>query len=62
METIKYYIDSGGNYLGMFVNTDGPSGAIEVSGPPDHAWQIYDTDNGVWLPLTAEQQAMVDGS
>lgn len=60
MET-KFYIDASGNYLGGFSegNPSIPVGAIEVQSPPPHAWQIYDTVNNVWLPLTPEQQAMV---
>lgn len=45
----KYYVDSGGVYLGAFVGDTGivPAGAVEVPYPPDSAAQIW---NGViWV-------------
>lgn len=59
----KFYIDEAGNYIGGFSegNESIPPGAIEIDSPPAHGWQKYDLNNAVWLPLTDEQLAMING-
>ena len=57
----KYFIDAQGNYIGGFCGAEPPEGSIEVSGPPNHGWQKYDIQNGVWLPLTPEQISQLQG-
>ena len=61
--TTKYYIDPQGNYIGGFSegNPSIPQGAIEISAPPPHGWQVYDIGNSAWLPLTQEQLLLIGG-
>jgi len=56
----KFYIDADGNYLGGYSqgNDAIPANAIEVDAPPAHGWQKY--ADGAWLPLTAEQEVLVN--
>jgi hypothetical protein len=56
----KFYIDNNGNYIGGFSegNPAIPVGVIEVEAPPAHGWQKY--SDGVWLPLTPEQEAIIN--
>lgn len=52
----KYYIDSEGNFLGVWVGGDKPEGGIEVDELPPHGWQKRDLDNNKWKDLTTEDK------
>lgn len=57
--TIKYYIDSEGNYLGGFDGALPPEGSVEVPSPPQHA--LNETwVNGAWVEKPTTLAAKLD--
>ena len=56
----KFYVDTGGNYIGGFDGAAPPAKAIEVPFPPDHALDVWDGTKYVPHPPTAEEQREED--
>lgn len=52
MNTMKYYVDAEGNYLGGWDDPlAAPGGSIEVPFPPDDARRIWDFETQTWSVL-----------
>jgi hypothetical protein len=53
--TEKFYIDANGAYIGGFVGTNPPEGAVEVPTAPQDAEQIWDGEAWGEIPLAPLQ-------
>jgi hypothetical protein len=55
---VKFYVDKGGNYLGLFVGAAPPVGAVEVPKAPKTARDIW--QGGQWVDAEPEAVEVVN--